>query len=150
MVESMKDVVRAYGKHPEAKSLGPDGAPCREDTVGLLARRHVVPSWIQHIGKEANRLDDVERADVQEWDEVLERFEPRGESEWEIEVLPTLKLMGAERVAEASGLSLRQVYRILKTGHRPPPRNERVLTRVALAYLTREVGRSASGRVRVP
>jgi hypothetical protein len=45
VVESMKDVVRAYGRHPESKSLGPDGEPCREDTAGplpvLAARRGI-------------------------------------------------------------------------------------------------------------
>jgi hypothetical protein len=68
-------------------------------------------------------------------DEVLERFEPRGKGEWDVEALPTLKTMGAERVAAASGMSRRQVERILKSGRRPPPRNMRTLTRVALAYL---------------
>jgi hypothetical protein len=74
----------------------------------------VVPSWVEHIGKEASRLEDAERGDVQEWDELLERFEPRGKGEREVEVLPTLKALGAERVAATSGLSPRQVYRILK------------------------------------
>jgi hypothetical protein len=132
-VECMRDVLRAYGEHPESKSLGPDGKPCREDTAGLLARRHVVPSRIQHIGKEANRLEDTKRGDVQEWDEVLERFEQRGRGEWEVEVLRTLRALGVERVAGASGLSAHQVHRILKSGRRPPPRNLRILTRVALA-----------------
>jgi len=133
IVQSMREVVREYGDHPESKSLGPDGRPCDRETVGLLGRRHVFPSWIEHIGKEANRLEDVERRDVQEWDEVLERFEPRGKGEWELEVLPTLKALGAERVAAASGLSPRQVYRILRSGRRPPPTSLRTLTRVALA-----------------
>ena len=95
----------------------------------------MVPSWVQHIGKEANRLEDVERGDVPAWDEVLELFEPRGKGEWEIEVLPALKALGAGRVAVAAGLSQRQVYRILRSGRRPPARNFRTLTRVALAYL---------------
>jgi len=134
VVESMRDVVRAYGRHPESKSHGPAGEPCREDTVGLLRRRYVVPSWIQHIGKEANRLDDAERLDVQEWDKVLERFEQCGSGEWETEILPTLKELGAEQVAAATGMSPRQVYRIVKSARRPPPRNLRRLTSVALAY----------------
>ncbi len=100
-------------EHPETKSLGRDDQTCTSETVGLLSRRHVRPSWIQHIGKEANRLEDVERGDVQEWDEVLERFEPRGKGEWEVEVLPTLKAL-SYAVAAASGLSPRQVYRILR------------------------------------
>lgn len=74
-VQSMRDVVTDYAEHPEVKSLGPDGYLCAKNTVGLLRRRHVRPSCVQHLGKEANRLEDVERGDVQEWDEVLERFD---------------------------------------------------------------------------
>ena len=133
-VESMRDVVEAYWEHPEAKSVGPAGRPSTGGTIGLLMRRHVRPSWIQHIGKEANRLEDVERGDVQDWDEVLERLERKGQGEWEVEVLPRLRALGGERVVAASGLSPRQVYRILKSGRRPPPRNLRTLTRVAIAY----------------
>ena len=51
-----------------------NGRPCTGDTIGLLRRRHVCPSWIEHIGKEANRLEEVERGDVQDWVEVLERL----------------------------------------------------------------------------
>lgn len=135
VVKSMLDIEAEYQRHPEAKSLGSDAQPCGADTIGVLQRRHVSPSWVQHIGKEANRYEDVERGNVPDWDEVLERFEPRGQGEWEVEILPTLKALGAERVAAASGLSPRQVYRILMSGRRPPPRNLRTLTRVALAYL---------------
>lgn len=132
-VQSMRDVVIEYGEHPETKSLGPDGETCAKSTAGLLARRHVFPSWIQHIGKEANRLEDVERGDVPDRDEVLERFEVRGKGEWEVEVLPILDAMRKERVAVAAGMSERQVDRILKSGRRPPPRSLRTLTRVGLA-----------------
>jgi hypothetical protein len=64
---------------------------------------------------DANRLEDVERDDVQDWDEVLERFERPGQGESEVEVLPTLRLVEDERVAVAAGLSVRQVQRILKS-----------------------------------
>ena len=122
-VQSMRDVVIDYTEHPETKSLGTDGQPCAEKTTGLLRRRHVRPSWVQHIGKEANRFEDVEGRDVPEWDEVLERSEPRGQGEWELEVLPVLSRLRAKRVAQAAGMSVRQVIRILKSGRRPPPRN---------------------------
>lgn len=133
--KSMRDVVREYGEHPEPKSLAPDGWPCRGETVGLLARRHVAPSFVLHIGKEANRLEDVERGDVQEWEEVQETFERRGRREWELDTLPELRrlagtALGAERLAAASGLHPRQIYRIIKRGKRPPPRTLRILTRV--------------------
>jgi hypothetical protein len=135
VVQSTRDVVEEYRAHPEAKNLGPGGLPCSSSTAGLLARRHVFPSWVQHIRKEAHRLEDVERGDVSDWGEVLERFEPRSNGRWEIQSLLTLKTMGAERVAAASGMSRPQVERMLASGQQPPPRNLRTLTRVALAYL---------------
>ena len=46
----------SYQKHPEAKSLGPDGKPCEFDTRGLLQRAHVVANWPPiYIGKESDR-----------------------------------------------------------------------------------------------
>ena len=96
--------------------------------ASCLRLRPVRPLW-------RSPLEDAERGDVQEWDEALERLERKGQGEWEVEVLPMLQALGAERVAAASGLSPRQVYRILKSGRRPPPRNLRTLTRIALAYL---------------
>jgi hypothetical protein len=41
---------------PEAKSLGPDGEPCRADTRGLLQRAHIVANWPPiYIGNESDR-----------------------------------------------------------------------------------------------
>jgi hypothetical protein len=121
----LESLCRACGEGSGCKSCRP-----------ALPLRHVFPSWVQHIRKEANRLEDVERGDVSDWDEVLERFERRGKGEWEVEVLPALIGLGAERVAAVSGVSARQVYRILKSGRRPPPRTERVLIKVVLPHLT--------------
>lgn len=46
----------SYQKHPEAKSLGPDGRPCEFDTRGLLHRAHIVANWPPvYIGKESDR-----------------------------------------------------------------------------------------------
>lgn len=45
--------------HLEAKSLAPDGGSCRPRTDGVLRRRPVVAATVEHIGKEANRLDEV-------------------------------------------------------------------------------------------
>ncbi len=52
-----------YQEHPEAKSLAPDGTPCRSDTKGLLKRAHIVAGELRYIGKETDRKweegDDV-------------------------------------------------------------------------------------------
>ena len=54
-------MVDAFWGHPEAKSLAPDGTPCREDTTGLLGRRSVHVRSVIPIGKEAARLEEVEK-----------------------------------------------------------------------------------------
>lgn len=49
------EVVRRYPHHPEAKSLAPDGTPCRADTHGLLQRTPVTAGEFRRIGKETDR-----------------------------------------------------------------------------------------------
>ena len=44
-----------YQEHPEAKSLGPDGNPCKADTRGLLKRAHVIAGEVRYVGKETDR-----------------------------------------------------------------------------------------------
>jgi len=44
-----------YQQHPEAKSLAPDGTPCRADTKGLLQRAHITAGELRYVGKEADR-----------------------------------------------------------------------------------------------
>jgi hypothetical protein len=44
-----------YQRHPEAKSLAPDGTSCQPETTGLLKRAHVVAGDIRYVGKETDR-----------------------------------------------------------------------------------------------
>jgi hypothetical protein len=44
-----------YHEHPEAKSLAPDGAPCKADTRGLLQRARVIAGEFRYVGKETDR-----------------------------------------------------------------------------------------------
>jgi hypothetical protein len=68
-VRTLGDTFTSYRDHTEAKSLGPDGKPCRADTTGLLARRPVHAAKLVSIGKEMNALEEhlaglrVEEAD---------------------------------------------------------------------------------------
>ncbi|MFZ0543343.1 MAG: hypothetical protein WA416_05770 [Candidatus Sulfotelmatobacter sp.] len=45
----------AYTKHPEAKSLAPDGTSCACDTRGLLQRSSVTAASRRYVGKETDR-----------------------------------------------------------------------------------------------
>jgi hypothetical protein len=54
---TLGDILCSYLKHPEIKSLGPDGKKCKPHTRGLL-RRIVVHGGFQHcIGKEVSRFE---------------------------------------------------------------------------------------------
>lgn len=44
-----------YQRHPEAKSLAPNGSPCPADTKGLLKRAHVIAGAVRYVGKETDR-----------------------------------------------------------------------------------------------
>ncbi len=48
-------VLYLYTKHPEAKSLAPDGTPCTCDTRGLLQRSSVTAASRRYVGKETDR-----------------------------------------------------------------------------------------------
>jgi len=48
-------VLYLYTKHPEAKSLAPDGTPCTCNTRGLLQRSSVTAASRRYVGKETDR-----------------------------------------------------------------------------------------------
>jgi hypothetical protein len=53
--KTVGDYIREYIRHPEAKSLGLDGQPCKPETRGLLMRTPVIASGFRQIGKETDR-----------------------------------------------------------------------------------------------
>ena len=73
-VNTFRQVILDYEKHPEVKSLGPDGMPCGPNTHGLLSRRTVRPTLIKGIGKESNRLEEFQQGQIDNWDDVLTEY----------------------------------------------------------------------------
>lgn len=55
VVDTFENLLYRYLQHPEAKSLAPDGGPCKADTRGLLQRAHIVAGKHRRIGKESDR-----------------------------------------------------------------------------------------------
>ena len=136
-VKSYEDVLAEYLTHPEPKSARPDGAPCSRSTIGLLSRRAVCGTRILYIGKESNRLEDVDSETVHSWDEVREiHIDPRCEP-FRTYVVPILKRLNCAELARAAGVSDRYI-KALRNGHRQPSASVRsALTKIAADYARR-------------
>jgi hypothetical protein len=143
-VKTYRDVVAEYGTHPEAKSLGPDGKVCGRQTVGLLQRRPVTRGSLTWLGKESNRLEEVEAGLVHDPEEVYTEYADPREDLWQTTVLPVLRQMPLRVLAEQAGLSERQV-RAIRNGHAMPREKHRqALTRVVREY-SQSLGADSSG-----
>ena len=81
LVKSYNDVLIDYEYHPESKCADASGNVCDEQTVGLLQRRHVKIGAIVPIGKESNKLEEVETGLVQDEDEVYKQYADSGRCE---------------------------------------------------------------------
>jgi hypothetical protein len=111
---SYADLIAAHPFHPEAKSLGPDGLPCHERTMGLLHRRPVMATEITVIGKEANELEQVESGVVDEFEDVQAIYrQDRSE-----EVRERLRTMTIKEAMALTRFSRRKVM-YLRAGMRP-------------------------------
>ena len=121
-LQTIGDVVAAYGLHPETKSGDPRGGLGRRGSIGVLPRLTVRAVGLPvHIGKESNRLDDVQDGLVTDPDEVYVEYHDE-RREWEA-ALPALRRLRDERgwrpLAEASGLSERALRYALNGGKVP-------------------------------
>jgi hypothetical protein len=103
--ESMRVILEQYLRHPEAKSLGPDGQPCKRDTRGLLRRTYVVARKIVAIGKEtgSSLLDFKVKEYRKSENMVIAQTSDR--HRW--------KRMGRRNLIRKSELSQKAVYAIL-------------------------------------
>lgn len=140
-LDTYRDVAADYRRHPETKSGDPRGGLGHGASVGLLPRLRVVAVGLPvHIGKESNRLDEVEDGLVTDPDEVylVYRDERR---EWEA-ALPALRVLRDERgwraLAEASGLSERALRYALNGGKVPRREARERLLRLLHAPARRE------------
>jgi hypothetical protein len=111
VVNTYCDVLTDYRIHPEAKSLGPNGAPCDKQSVGLLRRRHVTPILpLRHRGKEGNRIDE-RGAGVADPDKTHTEYrEPGQHPLWQLAVSVLGELPVAQTAAGA-GVSSSAVKR---------------------------------------
>jgi hypothetical protein len=142
-VKTYVDVLREYRVHPEPKSAAPDGTPCGPNTVGLLVRRPIYAFGVLHIGKEANRLEEVEAGLVHEWAAVQQTYSDPRDDLW-LEATSILQGIPLARLAVETGVSERHLRALRNGRKRPSPRIKAALTWLALDETARAAGGAAS------
>ena len=142
-VKTYVDVVAEYRCHREHKSLAPDGRPCSQATVGLLQRRPVEALQVVYVGKESNRLEDVEHGWIKDEDEVMTEYVDPSNDPFVRLVVPVLKDMPRGQLTTLCELHPDSLKRII-AGRRPRASTRERLTSIAIAHarealVTREV-----------
>jgi hypothetical protein len=90
LVQTYRQIAIAYIRHPDAKRLAADGQACGNETRGLLSPRHIDAFHVEQLGKEANRLDEVQAGLVHEADEVYTRYQQHSREPFARLALPVL------------------------------------------------------------
>jgi hypothetical protein len=124
-----RDVAERYAVHPDPKSAGSNGGPCTKKTRGLLRRRHMRVGSVRYVGKESNRVDDVEHGLVHRLDEVLAVYDDPAADPWHHAIVPILKRGTAEMWARATRCSSRTIKRLRNGVCDPSARNRRAIVR---------------------
>lgn len=134
-VKSYGEVLEEYEFHEEAKCAGANGAACGKQTVGLLQRRHVRIEWPpRFIGKESNKLEEVEEGSVPDAGDVYtEYLDPRYD-EWNRIILPILIQAPVSTIVKATGLSRRAIQRIRGGYTAPREKHRHLLTKFATRW----------------
>jgi len=90
-VKTYGEVLQEYEFHAEAKCAEVEGQPCGKQTCGLLQRLHVQIDQIRYIGKESNRLADVESGTVHSESSVYTDYPDPRRDEWQRKIVPALR-----------------------------------------------------------
>jgi hypothetical protein len=139
-LQTYRDVVREFRTHPEAKSADAQGRACGRQTAGLLRRRVVQETYLAHIGKEANKLEEVEAGLERDAEAIYAEYQRPHRDGGSAVILPLLRQQNLAALARASGVSERQLRSLVAGRCRPHVRTQ---TRIlhALRTLTGTRGR---------
>jgi hypothetical protein len=126
-VKTYGEVLREYEFHSGAKSADAKGKPGGKQTFGLLRRRHVRVERIMYIGKESNRLEEIEAGVIHSPESVYTEYPDPQREEWRTRILPVLKKIPIEVLMRFSGRSRSMLVRALAGRSRPRKRNRELL-----------------------
>jgi hypothetical protein len=137
-LKTYRETLALYARHPEPKSLDPNGNPCtRRSPPGLLHRRPVTMLTLSLIGKESNRLDETTAGLISTLDETLTTYTDPGLTTWNTLILPALDDFPTRQIAHRTGLDTRTIQRIKKRAiTKSHDRNRAVLTLITAQLVT--------------
>lgn len=126
-VQTYGDVFDEYAHHPESKCADEHGNVCDRQTTGLLFRRQVLIGEIVPIGKESNKLEEVDAGLIHSADSVYVTYpDPRRDC-WERDIRPKLQTISLADLMRATGLSRRMLIKTRKGQVRPHLRNQTLI-----------------------
>ena len=130
-VKTYGDVLHEYAFHPGSKSADIDGKASGKQTLGLLRRRHIRVGQIIYIGKESNKLEEMEAGTIHSAQSVYTEYPDPRRDEWQMKVLPLLNKFPVRALMRLTNKSESMLRRTLAGRSRPRARNQ-VLLKSAL------------------
>jgi hypothetical protein len=98
-------------------------------TIGLLQRRHIRVAALKYIGKESNRLEDVESG-LHAVESVYTEYPDPRHDEWHV-ICEALRHVSLDEFERLTRKSRRMLIDARKGRRRPQGRNRRLLAGVA-------------------
>jgi hypothetical protein len=133
-VKTYGDVIREYACHPESKCADDVGNVCDKLTLGLLQRRHILIDSVTAIGKESNRLEEVD-AGIVAPDEGYPVYPDSRRDEWETKIRPALKKIPIAILEEKTGICRRALIDLREGRSRAREKNRAALVAVVNDHL---------------
>lgn len=122
-VRTYGEILREYEFHPEAKCADACGEICGKQAFGLLQRRHVGIERIRYIGKESNKLEEVDAGMVHSPESVYTEYCDPKRDEWVTKILSILKKTPLSVLTKETGLSRRALISLRVGDSRPRRKN---------------------------
>jgi hypothetical protein len=133
-VKTYGEMLREYEFHPESKCADMHGKPSKKQTLGLLQLRNIRIDQIKYIGKEANRLEEVEVGLIHSAQTVYTEYPDPRRDEWQTKVIPALRKILISQIEKQTGLSRRMIIKTRTGKSRPHPKNQELLAGIVRNY----------------
>jgi hypothetical protein len=138
-VKTYGDVFEEYAHHPESKCADEHGNVCDRQITGLLYRRRVRIGEIIPIGKESNKLEEVDAGLIHSAESVYTTYPDHRRDHWEKIIRPKLKAIPLSVLMRETGLSRRMLIKA-RNGHvRPHPRNQMLIANAVKKFHSNRV-----------